>query len=674
MISLKFCKMHKILSKPILLVFSLMITLNMSGQVIKDKPIAIATAKGVWVYLGNEIPKGFDYQVLRKQGSSNYKAIGVTNYTSDAKELKSRVEKFNGYFSNLDMLNDSDIARILEHARKHKTIDSLVMANFPVSHLAFGTAFFDPDIAEGVSYQYQVKRQPDSKTAQGEKISNMVQLPAKTDILKPVFKSKQEYSNEVYLQWYVPEQRRLSTFALYRRVFGLGDFEKISAKKGYNSLGDTLFIVAVDSTVKNPGYYEYYIKPMDAFGNPGPVSDAISAGPMTDAALTVPRYFRAKGREMNHQVELTWKFGNGKYLRGIEIHRSTNFDSGYVKIAQLPPTDTSYIDVVPVGNENYYYYIQIQGPFEKTYPSAKISAMFKKAGERPAPPSETAAETVRGGVRVYWTYSEPYLKGFYVFRYVNEKAEYEQVSGLIPAGSKIYSFTDSSKSLTGNQEYRYAIKALDDVEQMSDFSISASATPGIKAEVATPLNLNANRKENGAWLIWDDLSKAEPNLLGYKVYRKEINEKSFTLLPGDTLARLKNYYSDSTALEGKSYAYAVSAIDFYGNESAKSLSAYYTREQSDLTPPTITRAVNTDEGILVVWGQVADKNVSACKVYRDSGVGNAILIATVKAENDQYLDKSAIIGQLYIYQISLVTTSDKESAKSSGISIRRQAQ
>jgi fibronectin type 3 domain-containing protein len=172
-------------------------------------------------------------------------------------------------------------------------------------------------------------------------------------------------------------------------------------------------------------------------------------------------------------------------------------------------------------------------------------------------------------------------------------------------------------------------------------------------------------------LIWDDLSKAEPNLLGYKVYRKEINEKNFTLLPNDTLARSKNYYSDSTAVEGKSYAYAVSAIDFYGNESAKSLSAYYDKEQVVITPPTIIRAVNTDEGILVVWGQVADKNISAFKLYRGSAEGNAAVIATIKPENDQYLDKTAIKGLLYIYLISTVTGEGKESIKSSGVSVRR---
>jgi len=86
---------------------------------------------------------------------------------------------------------------------------------------------------------------------------------------------------------------------------------------------------------------------LDAYGNPGPASDVIAAGLMTDAALNVPRYLRAKGSEKNHQVNVSWKFDNGKYLRGIELYRSSNFDSGYVKIAQLPPTDTSYVDVVP---------------------------------------------------------------------------------------------------------------------------------------------------------------------------------------------------------------------------------------------------------------------------------------------------------------------------------------
>jgi fibronectin type 3 domain-containing protein len=394
---------------------------------------------------------------------------------------------------------------------------------------------------------------------------------------------------------------------------------------------------------------------------------------MADATLTVPRYFRAKGSDINHEVKLSWKFTNSRYVRGIEIYRSFNYDSGYVKIAQLPPTDTTYVDVVPVANENYYYYLQIQGPFEKSYPSAKIAAMFKKAGEKPAPPAETDAKTVPGGVKIYWSYTEPYLKGFFVFRYVYEKAEYEQVSGLIPACGSIYSFIDSSASLVGNHDYRYAVKAVNDVDQMSDLSVSATARPGIKASVETPVNLEVSDKEYGALLIWNDLSKSENNLLGYKIYRKESDEKNFTILASDSLLRSKNYFSDSTVVEGKSYTYAVSAIDFYGNESAKSLTAYYSRPQSIMAPPEITRAVNTADGIMLTWGQAENKNLTAYNIYRGLSENNTSLIGTVKAGNDQYLDTTAVNGQLYVYRITVVT-GNKESDKSRGISARRNIQ
>ena len=75
MISLKFCKMHKIPGKPVLLLFSCIVGMNMWGQTIKNTPVAIATSKGVWVYLGNEIPKQFEYQVLKKQGNGNFKPV-----------------------------------------------------------------------------------------------------------------------------------------------------------------------------------------------------------------------------------------------------------------------------------------------------------------------------------------------------------------------------------------------------------------------------------------------------------------------------------------------------------------------------------------------------------------------------------------------------------------------
>jgi hypothetical protein len=644
-----------------------LLILPLSGQNIKDNPVAIATPKGVWIFLGNEIPRNFEYQVSRKEGSGNYKPAGVVRFNGDLKELKAKTAKFSGTFGDLDMPGEKEISRIRDYAMKHKTTDSLVSVNLPVTHLLTGTAFFDPDAMPGTVYQYQVKK---SKPQSTEKTSNVIQLPAKPDLLKPVFKSKAEFEDHIVLQWFVPQQKSLAAFALYRRVFGTGEFEKVDIKKGYNSSRDTIYLFTDDTLVRNPGYYEYYLKPMDIYGNAGPSSEVISAGPLPDPALTIPRYFRARGSEVNHEIRLNWKFANNRYVRGIELFRSANFDSGFVKIAQLPPTDTTYVDAVPIANEVFFYYMRIQGPYAKTYPTAKISAMFKKAGARPLPPGEVGAVTVPGGVKIFWTDEEPYLKGFFIFRYVYEKADYEQVSGLIPAGGRLYSFIDSSSTLTGNQDYRYAIKAVNDVEQMSDISVWVAARAGKKAFVQTPLNLTVSEKENGVLLIWDDLSKSEPNLLGYKVYRKEMNQAKYSLLKSDTLARDKNYFADTALTDGKSYAYTVTGIDFYGNESAKSLTAYYNRDKYIITPPVITRAVNTPEGIMVVWGQVSG-DITAYKLYRGTEENNTMPIATVKPETDQYLDTSAATGQLYVYRVSVISGNNQESNKSAAVSLRR---
>jgi fibronectin type 3 domain-containing protein len=476
----------------------------------------------------------------------------------------------------------------------------------------------------------------------------------------------------VVLQWYVPEKRRLSSFTVYRRVFGLGDYKKIVVRKGFTIMQDTLCLIVTDTSVHNPGYYEYYIQPVDIYGNAGPQSDVAGAGPKADATQSMLLHLKAKGIETNHQVKVSWKLSSNKYLRGIEIFRSASYDSGYRKIALIPASDSIYIDNVPRANENYYYYLVIDRPSDQSISSAKVSAMFSNDEEPPAPPSEVAAETVKGGVKIHWSDQDSYLKGFFVFRYVYAKAEYEQISGLIPVKEGyIYDYSDTSKVLAGNETYRYAVKAVNDVEQISDFSVSASAIPGKKAHVVTPTNLIINDKGNRVLLIWEDLTKSEPNLLGYKIYRREDNEKGYKLMPNDTLKREKNYFIDSTVTAGKNYSYAVSAIDFYGNESAKSLSAFYTCKSGILMPPEITRAINTDEGILIEWSQLVDKRITAFKLYRTSPGGSAILVGTITPDKDQYIDKSAVTGELYLYQLTITLNTGEESFKSKEVSVRK---
>jgi fibronectin type 3 domain-containing protein len=657
------------------LLIILTLTLTLSGQspAQENQPTAVATERGVWIYLGKEIPDGFEYQVLKSEGNGDFVPLGTTAYRDDPATMKSAVEKYYPLFGNLEKPSDSELSFLRDYASRSRTTDSVYISNLPLMHLMLGTAFFDPEVSAGKTYRYRVAK-ISGRDRIWESTSNRVNFPPETDLPRPKFDSKQEFASQVVVRWYVTGESSLNSFLVYRRVFGKGEYQRLDIERGFNISQDTVYLIASDTEVQNPALYEYYIRPLDIYGNSGPESEAVTAGTLGSVSYPVPDYFNARGGEKDHRVELSWKFNETEYLRSIELYRSKSYDDGYMRIARLSPNDTSFTDIVPVANENFWYYLITGGPNGNSPPSAKVSAMFRNSGEKPLPPEETGAESIKNGVMVYWSCQEPYTKGFYVYRYIYETAEFEQVSGLIPAGAEIYSFADTARYLQGNEVYRYAVRTVNDVDQISDFSETASASPGKKATVGSPMNLRITRRDKGILLIWDDMRTTEPVLLGYKIFRKEDPDGRYELLPGDTLKNELNFYWDTTLVTGKAYRYTVTAIDFYGNESPQSVSVSYLPEASTVIAPEILRAVNTKDGILVSWGQVTDENAVAVKVYRSRPGMNPLPVITLQKTSDEYLDKSVSDGELYTYEISVISEGDRESLHSSGVTVRRQAE
>ncbi|MBE0678563.1 MAG: hypothetical protein IH592_07340, partial [Bacteroidales bacterium] len=425
----------------LLIIFTLMFTLCGPSHAQENEPTAVATGKGIWIYLGNEIPSGFQYQVLKSEGNGDFVPLGTTAYRGDPGRMKTEAEKYYPLFGNLDKPADNELSFLRDYASRNRTTDSVYIQNFPLMHMLLGTAYFDQEVSAGKTYRYRVVKMA-GKDRLWERTSNRVNFPAETVLPKPQFISRQEFAAQVVVRWYVSGGSNLSSFLVYRRVFGKGDFQRLDITRGFNISQDTVYLIAADTAVQNPALYEYYIRPLDIYGNSGPESEVISAGTLGSVSYPVPDYFNARGGEKDHQVELSWKFSETGYLRSIEVYRSKSFDNGFARIARLSPKDTSLTDIVPVANENYWYYLISNGPNGNSPPSAKVSAMFRNSGEKPLSPAETGAESIDRGIRVYWSYYEPYAKGFYVYRYIYENAEFGQVSGLIPAGAEIYSFAD----------------------------------------------------------------------------------------------------------------------------------------------------------------------------------------------------------------------------------------
>ncbi len=303
--------------------------------------------------------------------------------------------------------------------------------------------------------------------------------------LFPEFHSVNADRAKVYIDWMVREDPYLYSFRVYRRQNMAGEYEKINPERGFYTNGDSLFLVMNDRDVKARTVYEYYIEPLDRLDNAGKASDPAVVSDFMHEDVPVIRRFDVSQGGDDHTVRLFWQFNNPGLVRSIGIFRSEIYDSAYVKVAEVPATDSIFTDHVQDAMENYYYYLVLQGIMNKSFPSAKVGGHAVNL-TLPDPPAEVAANPVDGGVRVYWKHEDPAIMGYYVYRDQGVNDSLRQVSGLVPSDGEVMMFTDTSASLQGNHTYRYAVVAVSDGYQLSGVSEVVTARPGIPTQVLSP--------------------------------------------------------------------------------------------------------------------------------------------------------------------------------------------
>ena len=185
------------------------------------EPVAAATQKGVFIYLGARIPKHAYYEVELKSGRDKYTRLATIKAPEDQQAMEARIKDHEVYFENLEPLSKVEKEKLWNYLTRSSSIDSLYIPNLPLLHLAVGTAYLDrQQPGTGKEYQYRVTLYNPEGTRLQQRETNKVTMPARPDMLKPEFKSKRESARQLLLEWYVPEQRQLSSYSVYRRVFG----------------------------------------------------------------------------------------------------------------------------------------------------------------------------------------------------------------------------------------------------------------------------------------------------------------------------------------------------------------------------------------------------------------------------------------------------------------------
>ncbi len=157
-----------------------------------------------------------------------------------------------------------------------------------------------------------------------------------------------------------------------------------------------------------------------------------------------------------------------------------------------------------------------------------------------------------------------------------EGSQDEILAGQIAAGSEpILTLTDSGIEWGKTYEYRAETVTVISRENKPDLQVDGDDTPEIKVFAddvfppAVPAGLQAVASGPGQKtfvdLVWAPVTDVD--LAGYNIYRHEEGAvpAKVNAAPVKTPA-----YRDASVISGKSYLYAVSAVDLRGNESARS--------------------------------------------------------------------------------------------------------
>ncbi len=229
--------------------------------------------------------------------------------------------------------------------------------------------------------------------------------------------------------------------------------------------------------------------------------------------------------------------------------------------------------------------------------------------------------------------------------------------------SSIVYHWDVSKFEDGDYKIQVTVKDVDGLSNSAETEVSV---------VNKPLNAPKLEGEAGgriASLSWSLATEA--SVVGYCVYRKTADGKKWEKI-ADIKTRDTLPYKDTSLKEGTKYTYAVTSLDEYGQESAKSNSVTVT-PTADKTAPEITRFTPASgkrvSGDLKISVTARDDNLVTgvrCEISSDSGKTWEPLCEAEGDTLDWMFDTTKFEDG--VYQIRAMAT-DESKNESSGINI-----
>ncbi len=364
-------------------------------------------------------------------------------------------------------------------------------------------------------------------------------------------------------------------------------------------------------------------------------------------------------------VNLGWSASTATDLAGYNVYRSGSATGTFTKVNAALLTGTTYADTTaPQGVTSYY---QVTATDISGNESAKSSTVNALRPDTTAPAAVTgvSATGVATGINLGWTArTESDLAGYNVYRSGSATGTFTKVNAAVLIGT---TYADTTAPVGVASFYQVTA-----VDQAGNESVRSATVNAVRPDTTAPdavTGVTATASTAGVTVGWS--ASTATDLAGYNVYRSGSATGTFTKVNAAVLTGTT--YADTTAPQGVTSYYQVTATDISGNESAKSSTVNALRP--DTTAPAAVTGVSATgvaTGINLGWTARTESDLAGYNVYRSGSatgtftkVNAAVLIGTT------YADTTAPVGVASFYQVTAVDQAGNESVRSATVNAVR---
>ena len=633
----------------------------------QQTPLAVPGKQGIFLWCGHPFAKGFEYQVYISQANS-WKLLSRMRFPANLSELNSRINEILPDYQYLTAPTDDEISRIWERAKRTLIIDSVppYSAN-PLIIQALGAGVMISGIEAGKDYTFKVVKSYSSSHADTLSLVKNVRFPGQKlqTTLKPFNVKPQEKS--VIVEFEIVNQDRMFDCSVYRSEYQRNNFSKVSVSKFYYKKDGKSYISIFDEGVIRGSGYSYYLIPYDALGNTGQASDPIHVyNVLANQFSAAFVKYKAVSLEKENAIKVSWKVAKSKDIVSIDVYRSETYDGSYHKMISLSPADSFFVDRTVKPVSAYFYTIRLNGEYQRSMPSPRLPAILKPNRPNTFPPGAVRVSHKGNIVSLCWKRFEEDTRGYYVYRADGFKGDPKQISNIILSDSINVCYADTLKESGGISTYSYSVADVNTSYAISPLSESVSVQV-LTSALPVTTNPKATLQNNKVLLLWTDMTKDYPYVIGYLINRRvtDFNNKSVESARRVAVFRSdKNYYEDSSVIENRKYFYTIQClgIDSTITGSPSQEVACFIHEN---LPPMVSdlRLFPQEKSIIVQWSEPLAEGIVSYKIYRSEKNQEPAEIATVKSGTSEYIDTTVKRGRSYYYSIETVNLKGKKSKR-----------